>query len=202
MLKIEYRILSEPATVWWSGFRSDTARLQQAGWEIAAEEDVVYGRIRLLLRNQNMRLYALTNEVAFEHRCVDCFQGRRPPLEFNVVAAAPKIEVHRFADIAAVAFDTFKQIDAYPQVQHDVEIKSLDDFKIFATPLVRTEEIIVEPQTVSAMLERIREMQAPEQAALRQKQRLAASRQGLYVEEVPQQRFHAQIISIADRRAA
>ena len=37
-----------------------------------------------------------------------------------------------------------------------IEQKSVtpDDLRIFATPLVRTEELIVEPQTVSAMLER------------------------------------------------
>lgn len=200
MLKVEYRVLSEPAVVWWSGFRSDTFRLQQEGWEIAAEEDVAYGRIRLLLRHQNLRLYALTDEVMFEHRRPRQLH-EAPRLEFHVVMAAPRIEVQRMASVGRCEFENFRQIDAQPQMV-ETEIKSLDDFKIFATPLVRTEEIIVEPQTVSAMLDRIREMQAPEQAALREKQRLAARRDGLDAGAVPQQRFHAQIISIAERRAA
>jgi hypothetical protein len=202
MLKVEYRVLSEPAVVWWAGFRSDTLRLQQAGWEIAAEEDVAYNCIRLILRHQNMRLYALTNEVEYNYRALMVDPGCRSALEFNVVAAAPKFEVHRFAGIGPVEFENFRQIDAQPQVAQNVEIKSLDDFRIFATPLTRTEEIIVEPRTVSAMLEQIRKMQVPEQERIRQKERLAARRAGESVDAGPRQQFHAQIISLAERRAA
>lgn len=200
MLDVRYRVLSRPAEVRWAGFRSDTYRLQQEGWEIAAEEDVAYGRIRLLLRHQDMRLYALTNHVDYQYRHPHGIEGG-PPLVFQVVMASPRIEVQRIAEAGASSFESFHQIDAQPQLVTS-EIKSLEDFRIFATPLVRTEEIIVEPQTVSEMLERIREMQAPEQKALREKQRLAARREGMIVDAVPQQRFHAQIISIADHRMA
>ena len=60
----------------------------------------------------------------------------------------------------------------------------------------------VEAQDVAAMLEKIRQMQAPEQARIRAKERLAASRQGCVVGEVPRQAFHAQILSIGDYRKA
>lgn len=206
MLKIEYRVLSEPAEVHWAGFRSDTYKLQQQGWEIAADEDVRYDTIRLLLRHRDMRLYALTDQTDY---CFRQMLGNptatmlktQPRLVFNVVAASPHFQVQR---IGSVDFEKFRQIDALPQIVHDVEIKSLEDFRIFATPLVRTEEIIVDPQTVSEMLGKIRAMQMPEQARLREKQRLAERRSDLVPADgaVPRQAFHAQIISIADRRAA
>jgi hypothetical protein len=201
MLQVKYRMLSRPARVYWAGFESDTLRLQQAGWELAAEEDIPYDRIRLLMRHQNMKLYALSAYTDY------CFQREAytrgdVPLIFNVVCAAPRMEVHRMAEVGVSSFEAFRQVDAMPQMVSG-EIKSIEDFRIFATPLVRTEEIIVEPQSVSAMLERIRELQAPEQKALREKQRLAAAREGLIVgDSRPQQRFHAQIISIEDARLA
>jgi hypothetical protein len=198
VLDVKYRVLSEPATVWWAGFRSDTFKLQQAGWELAAEEDVHYGRLRLLLRHQNMRLYALTSGVEYDY-----YRSRHPgrgglPLEFHVVMASPHFQVQR---VGNVNFEAMRQIDAKPQYV-ETEIKSLEDFKIFATPLTRTEEIIVEPATVAAMLEKIREMQAPEQARLREKHRLLDGHEQRMSDVAPQQRFHAQIISIADHRLA
>lgn len=200
MLKIEYRVLSEPAEVWWAGFRSDTLRLQQEGWEIAAEEDVAYDRIRLLLRHQDLRLYALTDDVQYRYRAIadPRFALKQPQLVFRVVRAAPRFEVLR----SDIDFAAFRQVDAKPQFEHSVEVKSLEDFRIFATPLARTEEIIVEPQTVSAMLDQIRKMQAPEQARIREQQRAAAARESRVADAAPRQAFHAQIISLAERRAA
>lgn len=196
MLQVQYRVLSRPATVWWAGFRSDTLRLQQEGWEIAAEEDVHYGRIRLMLRHREMKLYALTNETRYEYQRMH--DERDAPLEFHVVMAAPNIQVRQLATDGLAAFDNFRQIDAKPQLCTET-VKNIEDFKIFATPLVRTEELIVEPETVAAMLEKIRTMQAPEQARIRAKNRLAESGLGRGYDEQPRQTFHAQIISIADR---
>mgnify|MGYP001569970002 CR=1 FL=1 len=92
LLQVERRVLSRPAEVWWSGFRSTTIQLQQHGWEIAAEESVYDGRIRLMLRHQDMRLYALTDMVEWNY--MD--RGREGvPLIFQVVRAAPRLECHR-----------------------------------------------------------------------------------------------------------
>lgn len=194
MLEVKYRVLSEPAEVWWAGFRSDTYRLQQQGWQIAAEEDVMRDRIQLLLKHRVMKLYALTDASEYRFRAQ---QHERQQPVFQVVMAAPHFQVQQ----CNVDFAAFREIDAKPQVLHAPEIRSIEDFRIFATPLVRTEEIIVEPQTVSAMLEQIRRMQAPEQVRIRAQQRLER-RDHCDVDAGPQQRVHAQIISIADRRAA
>lgn len=197
LFQIERRVLSRPAEVLWAGFRSTTSRLQQAGWEIAAEESIADLRIRLLLRNRDMRLYALTSDLEFDyHRQHEQYDR---PLVFNVVCASPEFRIRELPTMTS--FADFHQIDAMPQITEQ-KIKSIEDFRIFATPLVRTEEIIVEPQDVSAMLEQIRKMQAPEQARIRAKERLARRREEtapIEIQAVPRQAFHAQIISINDR---
>jgi hypothetical protein len=194
------RMLSRPAQVHWAGFESDTYRLQQAGWELAVEEEIEYDRIRLMMRHRDMRLYALTDAADYYYRR-DETPGREPPLRFNVCMAAPSIQVQRMNVAGPMAFENFRQIDAKPQMIES-EIKSIEDFRIFATPLVRTEEIIVAPQTVSEMLQKILEMQLPEQERIRQRERLAESREAYLVGSGPRQRFHAQILSIDDYRAA
>lgn len=197
LLQVEHRVLSRPAEVWWSGFRATTLGLQQAGWEIAAEESVYDGRIRLMLRHQQMRLYALTNSAEWNYFSQNM---ERSPLVFQVVQAAPRLEVQVTAEVGA-GWANFQQIDALPQFVETKRV-SADDLRIFATPLTRTEELIVEPQDVAAMLEQIRKMQAPEQARIRAKERLQQSREGTPIEIHPRQNFHAQIISIDQYRKA
>ena len=92
----------------------------------------------------------------------------------------------------------WRAVDARPQFI--AERKSLEDFGIFATPLARTEEIIVEPDTVESLLAKIREMQAPALEAAHQRQKLRRTLdEGVDPAAVPpvRQRFHAQILSIA-----
>lgn len=183
------RVLSRPHKVWWDGWETTTTRLQQGGWEISAEQEVYRNGIRLALRNQRCQMYGLTDVVSF-----DFYGGRYgldAPLEFRVAHMASRFSVQTMGD-----FSQFKPIDAMPQIVN-TEIKSIDDLGIFATPLVRTEEIIVEPQTVEALLAQIKKIQAPEQAAIRARQRLRENREGMMIDAIPRQRFHAQILSIA-----
>ena len=70
------------------GFRSDTYRLQQAGWEMAAEQDVRYDRIRLLMRHRDLRLYAVSDSV--EYRFRDSVEQRMPV--FQVMACNHKYD--------------------------------------------------------------------------------------------------------------
>ena len=188
------RILSQPCEVHWCGFRSNTSVLQQAGWELAVEESYLEGSIRLLMRHQDLNLHAFSAHTMFDfHR--NAHEYTRPPT-FNVLRAATRFEVMRVTD----NFGGFRQIDAMPQFVNS-EIKCIEDLGIFMAPLVRTEEIIVAPADVSAMLEQIREMQSPEQAEIRARER-SRSDVGRIPGSRPAQQFHAQIISLDSYRAA
>lgn len=153
-----------------------------------------FRRIRLAISYNDGRLYGISQPVDWEFMH-DLYDRRVP--EFHIQWMASDFIVQTMDNLM-----DFAPIDGRPQYT-TMERKSIKDFGIFATPMVRTEEIIVEPEDVMALLSRIQEMQAPEQAALRAKQRLRASREGMDVNApVQRQRFHAQIISIADREAA
>lgn len=191
MLNVKYRVLSEPAEVWWQGFKSDTFTLQRSGWEIAAEEDIHYGRIRLMLRHRDMNLYAMSDETRWDYHNRDA--GRMPVFQVRCVGA----HIERTRMVTTERWEeSFKAIDAQPQFC-DREIKHIDDLGIFATPLVRTQELIVDPEKVGEILAKIAEAQLPEQAAIRERSRLRASREGMSIDAHPRQKFHAQVLSIA-----
>lgn len=176
------RVLSPICEVVWCGWRTTTLHLQQAGWEIAVEGYNYDFTTRLLLRHRMLDLYGVTKPVEL-HR-FDMRNTRGPV--FEVVNMTSKLSVV----LPQPAFD-FRQIDARPQMA-EFSTQEISGFNIFATPLARTEEIIVDPQDVSAMLEQIRSMQAPAMKEIRDRDRRRDREQ-------PAEReiFHAQILSIA-----
>lgn len=164
-----------------------STQLQQQGWEISAEQDYHACGLRVALRHQSMRMYGISESIY-----MDYFRYTRhtelPPIRIQYMAS--DLTVNIMDDLSR-----FRPIDAMPQVD-EIERKSIEDFSIFATPLVRTEEIIIEPETVAECLEIIKRIQKPEQDAIREKKRLYEARENRRLEAVPRQRFHAQILSI------
>jgi len=185
-------VISRPVKVLWAGWETDTVRLQQAGWQLSAEEQVAEETLRIAMRHNDLQLYGVTAPVNLNYfpgdfgRDLDYRYKTIPPLMVQYMSN--KIVVNVMDN-----FSNFSPIDAYPQVA-TIEAKNIEDFKIFATPLVRTEEIIVEPQTVDTLMKQILEMQAPNQMEIRDRNRKREYREG---EEIPRQNFHAQILSFA-----
>lgn len=188
------RILSQPCEVFWAGFKSNTFALQQAGWSIAVEQDFVDARIRLLINNPDWNLYAFSNFSSHDFYRERHDEFRMRP-SFTIGHCSPRIKVTQVMD----DFSKFKQIDAAPQYTN-AEIKDIEDFGIFAVPMTRTEEIIVEPADVYTLLEQIKKMQSPEQAEIRKRNRRRDSEGGSEISQ--RQNFHAQIISLEDYRKA
>jgi hypothetical protein len=184
------RVLSSPIPVWWAGFETTTTRLQQAGWSLSAEQDFPRYRVRLAMRHDGARLYAVSRWVDADFQSYHTDPGyRREFPGFQIAFMAPEIEVLRMVD----DLSAFDPIDAYPQIA-TTDIKRIEDFGIFATPLARTEEIIVEPKDVMQLLDEIKRLQAPGQADIRRRERSRG--------EVSQrQQFHAQILSFAKEAA-
>jgi hypothetical protein len=193
------RMLSHPHHVIWAGWETTTPRLQQAGWEIAAEQDFNYDGCRLVMRHQGMQCVAITNSVTFYKQAMlmDRYRGdlrADPRLTFHVVRMSWRGGLAIEADPNHMP--KFSLIDAYPQMSMR-EIKNIEDMGIFATPLVRTQELIVDESEVSAILAKLVEAQKPEQERIRDRKRLRESREGLMLDADPQMKFHAQILSIA-----
>lgn len=184
-------VLSRPAEVFWAGWRSTTTALQQQGWQMAAEQDFASFSLRVAFRHRDLKMYMVSERI----RDIDYFEVHRGSMPTIYIAhAASRLDMV----IHETQMPRYEPVDAYPQFV-ERKIVSMDDLKIFAPPLVRTEELIVDPQTVDEMLQKIREMQAPEQQRIRAKQRLEAARYADpgVIEPRTQQKFHAQILSIA-----
>lgn len=181
MARCEPRLLSAPHEVHFCGFRSTTALLQQAGWQLSVD----YGdRLTLAMHNKGFGGYMIAEPL--EHDSYRIMEHHER-LTFVVRRVNADILVYQ----STMGFSAFEPIDARPQFVA-TERKSIKDFNIFASQLVRTEEIIIEPQSVAECLDLIRKMQAPELAAVRQRN---ATRD--FTEATNQTRFHAQIMSLS-----
>lgn len=185
----EARFLSLPCPVVFAGWQTTTAALQQAGWRLSAEQDFMRYRIRLALNFEPARLFMLSESRDFDFVRSGTSYGDRNQLPvFEIVHVANGMTIN----LMESSFD-FKPIDAAPQFT-EVKRTSIEDFGIFAPCLARTEEIIVEPATVAGLLDQIKQLQAPELAAIRERNRKAERRSD---QPFRQQRFHAQIVSLA-----
>jgi len=167
-----------------AGWESTTTQLQQAGWQLSAEQDFNVMTVRIALRFEPARLLMIAEAQPWQFLRET---GEAPTFYIRHAATDMHIQLieHSFG---------FKPFDAATQIA-PAERKSIEDFGIFAPCLARTEEIIVEPATVAGLLEQIKSLQAPEMAAIRERNR-QAERRGANA-PIQQQRFHAQIVSIA-----
>ena len=184
-------VLSRPMTIIWGGWESTTTMLQQNGWQLSLQRDVYRMEMRVAMRHKTDKIYGLTAPIRddFVDRIVSQNYGSAPMPVAHVQYMASKLTV-----TAPVNMSTFEPIDAMPQLG-SIEVKDIEDFNIFAAPLVRTEEIIVEPETVADMLEKIKAMQSTGQDEIRERNRMRELREGGRIDVVPQHKFHAQILS-------
>lgn len=185
---VENVVLSRPARVRWAGWETTTTLLQQHGWELSLERDVYRMEMRLAIRHKDYVIHGISSPL---HE--DFIARLQTPHSSQGIAELPPFQMRHMTSQMTVHLhddlSRFEPIDAMPQLT-TVEIKHIEDFNIFATPLARTEEIIVEPETVAQLLDRIKTMQAPGQADIRARNRARERR-----EAIPRQRFHAQILS-------
>ena len=195
MIRDDHVLLSRPVKLHWAGWETNTYRLQQAGWSLSAEEDIRDMRMRLALRHEGHRIYGLTAGVDFD------FMGARyNAMDMVRATEAMTIPVQHMASRLTVqSYEhggfNFRPIDATPQFL-ERRIQSIEDFAHFATPLARTQEIILPEESVPELLERILKLQQPARTD-RLREQLRADRDGLRLDATPRQKFHAQILSIA-----
>ena len=192
------RILSQPLTLHWAGWTTDTFRLQQAGWSISAEQDISYQTMRLALRHEAAQMRAITDRIPFHYmEALEPFNSRFGVLRnltLPVVHMANRImvNVHETPSLSAA----FEPIDAQPMYLPQWTAKELDDYAHFAPSLARTKQIIVPEPDVDELLQLILAKQQPAKTEYF-KQQLAVNRDGMRLDAMPRQKFHAQILSVA-----
>lgn len=202
---------SLPVEVEFAGFRSNTLRLAQSGWDLSMEQQMnprFYGpSLRLAMRHTGAKLYAISNEVVVDY-------GRLSGSLQNPVAYAEYLS-HVCFSIACVALDIrfavrgeqayggtfasrFQAIDPFPQ-ERIVE-ESIHDFKFFKVANPSIKDIIVSPDQVPELLEMVLRAQAPGQREIRARERsrknMQAYREG-FNSTKPAHSVQAQIITLA-----
>ncbi len=191
----ERMFLSRPVRIRWDGWESNTLKLQQAGWEFSVEQDMSMHGVRLFMRNSRCEMYGSTSTIS-----MDLFEAHRDPryldsMHFEVghMASRLTVQVHNEYPLTAAP------VDMQPVITTWGEIKTLEEFGIFAVPLVRTEGIYLDEASVPKLMETILEAQDPAKKKYFEdkvrEQRLPGATSPIGYE--PRQKFHAQIISLA-----
>jgi hypothetical protein len=175
----------------WGAWRTDTARLQAEGWELAVAYGDYGDNIELSIRHKGMGLYGFSYPTPHPRKTMrDPFYGTGGP-EFVMrgITGNPSAMEPVTFNIGSMLGD-YNRIDARSRI---IEVKSKEDIdRVFAPADIDAEEIITDSATVQDLLDRIRTMQAPEQAAIRQRNARRARD-----EAEPARCFHASIVSLA-----
>lgn len=179
------RMLSEPVTVYWAGFESDTYRLQCEGWALSADQDVMDGTMQIAMRHKDADMCAITQREPWQYhsdwRDAQRF-GNFAPRRLQMQAIHSHIRVHV---AGRMDWSRFEPIDAKPTFVMD-DPRDIKDLVHFATR--DTSKIIVPQETVPDLMKRILEMQEP-------------GRQAHFLKQAKEARLrttlHAQIYSIA-----
>ena len=190
-------VQSVPCPVRWCGFESDTRRLQNAGWRFSARQDLRYGDLRLAMDHQEARAQGISyTRFSFS----ELMRAAYEPGAMARYLAQTGFDMHIARDLHMVVDEElpargFTAVDMEPRVMERRRV-SLTDFAPFAPALARTQEIIVTPDQVPGLMEKILAAQAPGQAELRERARKRQRRDALDIG--PEQVFHAQIVTLAE----
>lgn len=159
--------------VHWAGWQSTTLDLQQAGWEWAVEEDFATMRLRFTLRHPTMHLYGISQDVRIggEMYFGDNLHSRHvPPIYMQ--GMVPRMQVYTMQYSTMPAFVAFNARPEY--TMPETEVKTMEDLRIFRpVPIEAPEvkEIVVAPESVTEMLDRMLAMQSPKQREIRERMR-------------------------------
>lgn len=184
----ERAILSPPVGVCWEGWRSDTRTLAGNGWEFAVERDAFDERFHVTMRHRRDGWFGIG-------------QGIRAHLQRAVYepysTTADAIVVHRMAQenhllvtlMGELKFDRVDMTPNYMATREEVAAAKLGIFRPWAD---KAQELIVEPETVSMLMDRIINMQSKDLAAIRERNRTRE-----YQEQGNQEQVVAQIITLS-----
>lgn len=188
------RLLSDPVEIYWAGWRSNTQTLQNNGWQLSALEDYAQDAMVIALRHEEWGMEGMTR-VLNEWRNRGSIGAPRqhflPPLRVGMRAFAREVRVTLMSSDLRPGFHP---IDAQPQFYMGDRIETLGDLAHFATPMARTQELIIPAAdpSVDELLARILEKQQP---AREDYYRKVAHLDGQKVG--PQVKFQAQILRAA-----
>lgn len=179
-------IQNVPIPVEMAGWRSDTYELQKHGWEISAKQNMTRMCIQIALHHPASGLYAISMVEDLDFlRPERAEMLRHMVIHINNVGT--KVLFQHTVNISQEPMSAFKPVDTTPHII-ETKISSLEDLVVFR-PLPK--EIIVAPDNVPSLMDKILALQDPKMKKLMSEQRKRDAR------ATPKIESHCQIISIA-----
>jgi hypothetical protein len=188
------RLMSRPIEVHWAGWRTDTYKLQQAGWQISMDQSLEKHALRVVIKNDEHRMIGLGGWMDMYH-----FNDRYNHPD-NLTGRLTETAIYEMDQMAGdirvsnrAAFVNFKAVDGQPRIEMEPPGGySLRDLVPFAeAPLIRTKALILPEATVDDLLSGILARQAEAKTAYF-KDMVEEERRAF-----PKHKVHAQIISLA-----
>lgn len=192
-------MLSRPLQVEWAGWRTDTFKLQAAGWSLSANQDVYERRMRIAMEHKQLQMRAISFGFDFDYFHIQNFRGHPDDylsgLSIPMHVLGSEVHIHEQGTIDWAAF---QPVDATPSfISH--RIGKIQDFVHFAPAQVKTKELIVPQENVEELLAKILDMQNP--ARMERIRKEVRNPEGMTLNSIDElhgkQKFEAQIISIA-----
>ena len=187
--------LSEPATVFWAGFQSDTITLQREGWSFTAEYENHHDAVRIAMRNDELNMTGLSRFTPYEMMGGPRWSGRGLHyLEFKMVAVGdvrvfkgemmdrhgPRYRAfHHPEPVSVRQFRDWHPVDMEPQI---VTEEAVPLASVLAFAPVATKQLILPEAKVPDLMARILELQEPARMER--------------IRDDVKRKVHAQIISI------
>lgn len=180
----DFRIQSEPVEIHWLGFRSDTLTLQQEGWAISANQDMMRETMALAMHHERSGIYMVSYvEKDWGYRDMPGhIGGRYPRRQRGIQIDATGKQIFVRPAMSLRDFERFSPIDAVPAVV-DSPIRSLEDLVYFRQ--IEQKGLLLPQQEIDGLMARIMDLQEPMRADYFRDQQRAAKTQ-----------LHAQIFSM------
>ena len=162
------RMMSEPVSIHWCGWKSDTWALQRNGWELSADQNVMEGTMRIAMRHRESGMVGLTQ--ACDWRYFERAEAMRymqlqvlPEMRIESIAPSHRVLVQYRA--GAIPFREFAPIDAQPcYVQMEPFAQDpLEELVHFAS--FQQKRILLPEDTVADLMDRILKLQEPARQA-------------------------------------
>lgn len=204
-----------PIKVNFVGFSSDTYTLQRNGWQIAAEQrhSMSYAglEIRLILKHEGAKQYAITDMLRVDHYSmlsnIKNYTQILTSSCFNIIGLSNSVNIrYETRGNNNNWFSNFEAVDCTPQLIKTTDY-NLQDFKLFRPIPETAKEIIIDPNSVNELMNRVLELQNPKQKELRDKYRMERLREGIEAQSTtcleesikynPARDIHLQIVTAA-----
>lgn len=186
-------VFRRPVRVHWAGFVGDTFQMQSEGWQFAVNRvhhmsDLYRDVYEVIARHARqgwamwgrLRGFRLERDDPFAHAEI-VIERCRPETNFDVVSDRPLTQIYKRVNMGS-----------YDEMYQPMQRQQLARSGLFDDWLQpESKEIIVAPDAVADLLERISKLQQPEMLAIRERNRQREAR-----ERAPEL-THATILSIA-----